>query len=407
MKTYIATKHERERGTVLVVALLVMLALLVLSMPFLGKLSGQYRVTEGSYKSLAALNLSEAGVERAIWELNYGDIDTWAGDSMNRLLNLASVQSSGGAVLGDIVVTISDLGGDNPVIESTGQIDYVDDLAVERTTRIVLQKMGGDPLFDVGVFALESVTLASNLNIDGDVCTNGTEPGALTIGNNTTVSGDAFCGPGGDPEEAIELVGTAEVLGQCQAADVAREFPSVVLPEGLIDRGEFYIKGEQTIIGADGQYVSFIVDSGSVVEFDGNVVLHVTGPFSLGSNTELRIAEGGSLTLYLSGALLLDSNCSVNNAGQDPTKLIILGTDDFIGGVTFDSNTPFYGAVYMPHADLVFSSNIEFFGSVIGKSIVLNSNVDVSYAEELQDVEGLPEWDAQYIVKSWQEKRPQ
>jgi Tfp pilus assembly protein PilX len=341
-------EFTRERGTVLVVVLLVTTCLLVLSMPFLTKLSGQYRVSEGSYKSLAALNLAEAGVERAIWELNFGDIDDWSGDSMNRLLNLSSVQSPEGAVLGDIVISVSDLGGDNPVIESTGQIDYVDDLSVERTTRIVLQKLGGDPLFDVGVFALESVTLAANLNIDGDVGTNGTLPGALTIGNNTTVSGDAFCGPGGDPEEAIELEGTAEVLGQLRAADEAREFPSVVVPEGLIDRGEFYIKGEQTIIGADGQYLSFIVDTGSVVEFDGDVTLHVTGPLSLGANTELRIAEGGRLTLYLSGSMLLDSNCSVNNTLQDPTSLIILGTDDFIGGVTFDSNTPFYGAVYMP-----------------------------------------------------------
>ena len=157
-------KHDRERGAVLIVVLLVTLALLVLSMPFLAKLSGQYRVSEGSYKSLAALSLSEAGVERAIWELNYGDIETWAGDSMNRLLNRSSVQSSEGAVLGDIVVSISELDGDNPVVESTGQIDYVDDLAIERTTRIVLQKLGGDPLFDVGVFALESVTLAANLH---------------------------------------------------------------------------------------------------------------------------------------------------------------------------------------------------------------------------------------------------
>ena len=60
----------------------------------------------------------------------------------------------------------------------------------------------------------------------------------------------------------------------------------------------------------------------------------------------------------------------------------------------------------MPQADLVFSSNIEFHGSAIGNSIVLNSNVDLSYAEELQDIEGLPESNALFIVKSWQEKRP-
>jgi len=74
--------------------------------------------------------------------------------------------------------------------------------------------------------------------------------------------------------------------------------------------------------------------------------------------------------------------------------------------INFESNTPFYGAVYLPKADIVFSSNIDFHGSAIGKSMVLNSNVDLTYAQELQDLEGLPEWNSLFVVKSWQEKRP-
>lgn len=397
--------RSKERGVVLVMVLLVTVALLIIATPFLFKLSGQYRTTDKSFKSLAALNLAEAGVERAIWELNYGDISTWDGDSLQRILFLSSVQTPGGEVIGDILISVTGLDGENPVIESTGRINDGDDLPLSKSTRIVLERKGGEALFNVGVFAQESVTLASNLNIEGDVGTNGTHPGALTIGNNTSVNGDAYCGPGGDPDEAIQLNGTAQVLGERRAADEARDFPSILPPEGLINRGEFYVKSDLVTIGEDGLYLSFIVDKDSVVEFVGDVTLHVIGPFSLGSNTELRISELGSLTLYLSGSMLLNSNCSVNNSLQDPTKLILLGTDDFVGGVTFDSNTPFYGAIYMPMVDLVFSSNIEFFGSVIGKSIVLNSNVDVSYDEELQNIEGLPVLDAQYIVKSWQEKR--
>lgn len=404
MKKKVRKHHPKENGAALIIAILVSVMMLLLAMPFLTKLSGQYRASENSYRSLAAVNLAEAGLERAIWELNYGDFTTWAGDSLQRTLALSSVQTPGGVVLGDIEIAVTDLSGNNPVIESTGQIDYLDDVTISKTTRIVLQKEGGTSLFDVGVFADESVTLASNLNIDGDVGTNGTHPGAISIATNSVITGDARCGPGGNPDVAIQLNGTAQVDGEQRAAEEAKELPPVVVPEGLMYLGDFYAKDEIVCISESGEYASFILDTGAVAEISGDVTLFVTGLFSLGSNTELRITEGGSLTLYLSGSMSLDSNCSVNNNLEDPTKLIILGTETFMGTVIFESNMPFYGAVYMPEADLVFSSNVQFNGSAIGNSIVLNSNVYVGYAEELQSVEGLPASNSLFIVKSWQER---
>lgn len=400
------TKYNHERGTVLVVALLMTAGMLILSMPFLTKISVQYRVTENTYRSFSAINLSEAGLERAIWELNYGDISAWDGNDLLRTCFLPSIQASSGRVIGNILITVAAPAGDNPIVESTGQIDISEDVFQSKTTRIVLKKKGGDPLFDVGVFAKESVTLASNLTIEGDVGVNGTYPGALTIGNNSVVTGDAFCGPGGDPFVAINLLGTAQVMGQQAAADEAKDFPSVSLPEGMIYRGELYAKGETVEITESGEFSSFVLETGAVVEIAGDVTLYITGLFSLGPNTELRIVEEGHLTLFLSGSLYFDSNCAVNNSLEDPTRLVILGADSLTGTVNFNSNTPFYGALYMPQADLVFSSNIDFHGSAIGNSIVLNSNVDLTYAEELQNIEGLPEWNSLFVVKSWQEKRP-
>lgn len=398
-------KYNPERGTALAVTLLITMGMLILSMPFLTKFSVQYRATENTYRSFSASNLSEAGLERAIWELNYGDISTWDGDDLLRTYSLPSIQASSGNVVGNILITVATPAGSNPIIESTGQIDISDNVLQSKTTRIVLERKGGVPLFDVGVFAKESVTLASNLTIDGDVGVNATYPGAVTIGNNSVVTGDVFCGPEGDPLMAINLNGTAQVLGQQTAADEEKDFPSVSLPEGMIYRGDLYAQGNSVEITESGEFSSFVLETGAVVEISGDVTLFVTGSFSLGSNTELRIAEGGHLTLFLSGSLYLDSNCAVNNSLEDPTRLVIFGADSFTGTVNFNSNTPFYGALYMPQADLVFSSNVDFHGSAIGNSVVLNSNVDLTYAEELQDVDGLSDLNSPFVVKSWQEKR--
>jgi len=75
--------------------------------------------------------------------------------------------------------------------------------------------------------------------------------------------------------------------------------------------------------------------------------------------------------------------------------------------VTFNSNAEFYGAIYMPRADLIFSSNIQLYGSAIGNAILLNANACVTYEEELGDLEGTPsagEGGSGFFVKSWQQK---
>ena len=153
---------------VVAIALLITVGVLIFSMPFLMKFSGNYRVTENACRSLSAMNLSEAGLERA----------------------------------------------------------------------------GGDPLFNVRCLPKKSVTLAANLNIEGDVGVNGTHPGAVTIGTNSVVTGDVLCWPDGDPFVAINLNGSAQVLGQQTAAVEAKEFPSVLLPEGMNYRGELSAQGD-------------------------------------------------------------------------------------------------------------------------------------------------------------------
>ena len=60
----------REKGAVLIIALLVGLAMLIMTSPFLFKHSNQFRNTEKSNRELSAFNMAEAGVERALWEEN-------------------------------------------------------------------------------------------------------------------------------------------------------------------------------------------------------------------------------------------------------------------------------------------------------------------------------------------------
>jgi hypothetical protein len=123
------------------------------------------------------------------------------------------------------------------------------------------------------------------------------------------------------------------------------------------------------------------------------------------NNTTFEIAEGVTATIYLGGSFDQRSNTSINNLSEDPTKLMIFGTDSFTGEMEWNSNSDFWGAVYVPKADVRFRSNTDFYGSIIGKSFDLDSNARIHYDEALAKLN--IEVDSEeifYKVKSWQEK---
>ena len=78
----------KEQGFILIIGVIVMAFLLLLALPFLFQLSLENRLTNKSYKSFVALYLAEAGVESAIWEMNYGDISSWNGNSQVRTMTI-------------------------------------------------------------------------------------------------------------------------------------------------------------------------------------------------------------------------------------------------------------------------------------------------------------------------------
>ena len=119
-------RKRHEEGMILVIGVIVMAFLLLLVLPFLYQLSAENRLTDKSFKSNRALSLAEAGIERAMWELNFGDILTWDGDSSLRTLTIQSFQASSGDVIGDIEIEVYNSESKKPLVKSRGKVDYSD-----------------------------------------------------------------------------------------------------------------------------------------------------------------------------------------------------------------------------------------------------------------------------------------
>jgi hypothetical protein len=403
--------HQRkeEHGSVLVIGILFLTSLLLLIMPFMLQISYDQRLSEKSYKAFAALSMAEAGAERAIWELNSGDILSWSGTSTLRTMNIASFLTSDGETMGSIDIRVEDPEGDTPVVQSTGKVPYIGAHTVDRSTRVELWKGDGSYyLFDYGVFGDEGINLSSNAQLEGNIGTNATHLGCIYLDANANVTGNASTGVESIPEDIIITKPVSFITGEKQALSKPQPMPSVVPPEDLPYRGEYSLEGgNQDIISESGVYTSFMLQSGSQVTITADVTLYITGEFTMTSNTQLEIADDVKVTVYLGGSFVQDSNSQINNLSMDPTSLVFLGTDTFNGDVLWNSNTAFWGAIYTPRANVIYDSSAEFYGSIVGKFVDFGSQSSFHYDEALGDLKidtGSP--GSTFIVKSWHEMFP-
>jgi len=416
-------KRSKEKGFVLIVGMIVMSFLLLLAVPFLYQLSFENNLTNKSYKSSAAISLAEAGVDRAIWELNYGDISTWDGDSSLRTMTISSFQTFDGNVMGDIEIRVEDPDGDNPVVSSSGRVALVESRVLCKCARVVLEEERYKPWIN-GIFGDEELDFSSNAYVDsydsrdgaygdsntgseGHVGTNGTHYGCIDLDSNSRIYGNALSGPETNPEDVIITRGNAEIFGALDSLSEPNDMPSVPLPEGLLYNGDYSLGGtELDTIDESGVYTSFSLDSNCTVIITADVTLYITGEFSMRSNSQLEIAPGVKVTIYLGGTFIQHSNTQINNLSEDPTSLLILGTDTFNGDMDWNSNSQFWGSVYVPEADVHFNSNADFYGSISAKSFECDSNSRIHYdlalaALTLDGADGTP-----FKVKSWQEVIP-
>ncbi len=406
---------------VLVIGVIIMSFLLLLVLPFLYQLSAENRLTDKSFKSSTALSLAEAGIERALWELNFGDITTWDGDSTLRTLAITSFQTPSGNVAGDIEIKVYNSETKLPVVESRGLVSYSDSALMAKATRAELAEIKYDP-WNFAVFGDEDLDFSSaaivdsydstngdyggaNMGVEGNIGTNSILFGGIDMAPNSQVYGDAYSGAGVDPNDVIITQGNAYIDGEKKSLYDEKEMPSVTPPEGLAFMGGYSLGvGDVGTIDSSGEFTSLVLGNNSTLTITSDATLYITGDFTMSSNSQFNIADGVNVTIYLGGTFTQASNSQFNNLSQDPASLLILGTDSFNGTMAWNSNTDFYGAVYVPRAHVDFNSNIDFYGSISAGTFAFNSNARFHYDIALaglkrDDMEDLP-----YGIKSWKEE---
>lgn len=411
------TSRPKERGFILVLGMIIMAFLLLLAVPFLFQLSTENRMTKKSYKSVSALTLAEAGIERAIWELNYGDISSWAGDDTLRTMTINDFQTSGGTVIGDIVINVADPALDDVIVESTGSVALSPSNIVSKTVRVQLHRDNFQP-FDFGLFGVTKSligpqsfanscnTKTGQTNLKNcPMGSNSTASGAVKVDIWATLYGSAYCGEDGNPATAINNNGT--ITGTKSAMDESKVIISAPSPPTLPNKGALVVPDNSTItITEDAEYDSIFIGTKATLRIEGDRTIYVKGIFDVGGGngywSRMTIPSNGSAVVYLGGSLKTGAQCDINNT-RDPEKLVFMTTESFTGDITIQTQTQCKAAIYAPNAKVTVQAQGGLKGALVANEATVTAQGGLYYDEALKDFKLPLPGAAQLQVQSWQQ----
>jgi hypothetical protein len=388
---------KRKEGMALIIVLCFVLLLVFVATYFMLTSLTEIRMTRRQTDSTKALYLAETAIERALDLLDTSFNDSPTGEGT--IFDLSS-----GKYSYDVSTT-----GTAGILRVRGTGYVPDNTSSDRAERTVEVLVNEASIFSIGGFAAEKISMDMSSSIDsydsrngdyggGNVGSEGhigtssisTDPPAIILLGNASVTGDAWIGPGGDTSQAIKDEADPGIQGTLGTLEEEKELPQVIPPSGLEDKGSISLGGEETdTISESGQYSDILCEGNSILTVANNATIYVTGTLAFDGYSQLHIADGAEVTTYVNGELRVDADAKINNLSKDPTMLDILGTDN-LTNVTFDTNSVYYGTLYTRNADLVFDSNVNFYGSVIGKTVHWDSTAAIHYDEALEDKVGGP-----------------
>jgi len=163
-QSHITTRRDRASA---LVAVVIFGAIISISAAFAYRSTiYQARMASRSHDYLAALNVAEAGAERAVLELNRtaNQFAGWTGSDPKILTE--TIQDNTGRNIGEVVVQVANLGS-NPQVTATGYIPNKANSQLMRTVQLTMKNNTvAPPWGEFGLFAFEDITMTQgNISI--------------------------------------------------------------------------------------------------------------------------------------------------------------------------------------------------------------------------------------------------
>lgn len=378
--------QSKRSGSAMALVLIAVVMLLAMGSGLLSlSMQGQMRAIRTS-SEIAARSAADAGLVKAVYQMNEKlKVQPW--DDNTLPLETDAALSNCDAVFN---YTITGDTASGFTVQSVGRSGRV-----QKNVTSTLRLQG---LFESAILVQENIILKVGTTVDGynsddptdtdvevEIATCSGDSGSILLGAGSTVDGDIMTGV--DP------------------------YLPLVSPPDLPDMGMgLYAYGITLTIGPgdSGKYTEIDVKlQNSVVGIleitGGDVVLYITGDIHLGSDCEILIRPGSSLTIYLDGNFIAANNAGVNNESDNPPsafKLFGTGQDQIID---LKAKSASLGVIYAPNADIIVRADGDVYGSFVSANFELKNGGNLYYDEALQDV-SVSDVGARFCVDRWREE---
>lgn len=386
-----------ERGTALVAALGIMIAVTTFGIAITAGVSSNFGQSNRDQKVKRAFATAEAGVQEARYRMNMLQPTSsnpcvtlgsgtyvltsapgegqWCSEETVTLGNgnTATYQISPYIIIGGVVTRS---------VVSTGTVN-----GVTRRIKATASANTGAPLFSPFAVASDGdLTMTGDANINGSVRSNGD----INMTGNSTICGEtASATPG--PGHSVNLGPNSEVCGPTDPAE--SEF---VLNQP--DQGDAPTNNDNDRIdnGLDPGHGFNWNPGDRELSLDGNDTLNLTGhtysfcKLTLSGHSQLTVEASAIVRIFIDSTancgysspsteqLSISGTASIVNTSQDPTHLQIY----MMGGTESNPNKASLSGgasttelvLYAPYTNLTISGNGSFTGAIVAKKVTFNGN---------------------------------
>lgn len=240
----------------------------------------------------------------------------------------------------------------------------------------------------------------NNHDHHGDVGTNVTTPGGVTVGGSIFIDGQVAVGPGvNDPVSSV-VTGydpafiTGGTSPPSNTQDVVAQSSTFPMPD--VDPPVGLSCSDYTITGG----TQLVLDPAGGPLGNGTYCYH---DLTVQGNADLLAS--GPVTVYLTGDLIARGDSSVG-VSSDPRLMTILMTPSAAATLeqgTITGSTKFYGALYGPKATITISGNADVYGSIVAKQVNVTGSASIHYDEAMTDLTNISNLYRTSLV-AWRER---
>ncbi len=400
------TNMRNRRGSALIVVIIAAILIGSIAGVYLETATSEYQNAVRSLMLQQSINVAESGAEEALYALNNSDFTGWDTLLTDVYYRALSKNGSNGEVQ-RIYVALDNRDSSHPIIFVEGMIDGKQ---FDISKQLHIEMAGSEGGFGNGLLAKERIQFGGNgITVDSydgsagpyDYSSNrGDKVGVATLSVQTndinlqhgdiwgyvsTGGGNINVGKNGSimGEDSPVLTEKPKIDWDRVARDFYAELPDVDVPSMSVSRINNGSINGGAVLGAAGTtseyyYNDLNVGGGADILVYGDVILRVDS--NLNMNGRIMVQPGSTLTMYIK-TLSLGGGNGIFSEDDEPSDIRIYGTSN--NAFNFNGGALTHAVLYAPNSQISLGGSGQFFGSIVGKQILINGTFDIHYDERL------------------------